>query len=531
METQGVRRLLLLYTVIYGAGVTAIALAALTVVWLGLAANIWPAFLIAAVILGFLFYVVLSRVREFRSLQHIAGPKPNFFLGNMKDLLSYGHGGRHRALEVLHEEYGALVRLHLAWGSAPFVSLSYASNNIQKRDLDSHRRADRTMLPRSLMGIEGGEEHKAHRQVISPSLTTHSVSDRIYVLKEVSARYVEKWKDIDGAYDGLQSDLHDWSVNCLSTFLFGEDWIEPSDFKHYHHSLAAIEEEVSFRAFHPFFVRWIFPRRLMRVKAAYRDVAAVLDSVMRRRELRVPVTCPAHERPKDLLDQLTFSKSATAARLSHKDRVEELMSLILGGADPMAYVISQALVLLSLNRETQEKAREYAEAGSRAYSDASRRGAGAAGEIENTGPDPFVKNIVYETLRLFPPVPFSAKFSKNHEVVEMEKRIPPGTVIMWMKNVVGKNAQIFRDPDAFNPDRYSARDGERDTTSSFLPFGAGPRHCVGNRLAETQCAVMLAEILKHFRIDPVENADVKFRSTISVLPSTVPVKLVAIQSA
>lgn len=529
METQSVRRLLLLYTVIYAAGVTAIALAAIAAVWLGLAYGVWPAFLAAAVLLGLLLYVILTRVREFRSLQHVAGPKPSFFLGNTKDLLAYGHGGRHRALETLHEEYGALVRLHLAWGSAPFVSLSYASNNIQKRDLDSHRRADRTMLPRSLMGIEGGEEHKAHRQVISPSLTTHSVSDRIYVLKEVSARYVEKWKGIEGAHDALQSDLHDWSVNCLSTFLFGEDWVEPSDFEHYHHSLAAIEEEVSFRAFHPFFVRWIFPRRLMRVNAAYRDVAAVLDSVIRRRELRVPATCPAHERPKDLLDQLTLSKSATAARLSHKDRVEELMSLILGGADPMAYVISQALVLLSLNPETQQKARERAEAGSRTHSDASRRGAGAAREI--SGPDPFVKNIVYETLRLFPPVPFSAKFSKNHEVVEMGKRIPPGTVVMWMKNVVGKNAEVFRDPEAFNPERYSAIDGERDSTSSFLPFGAGPRHCVGNRLAETQCAVMLTEILKHFHIDPVVDADVKFRSTISVVPSTVPVKLVAIQSA
>jgi cytochrome P450 len=517
--------------VIYAAGIIVTVLAAFAAVWLGLVHDIWPAFLIPVVLLGVLIYVVLTRVREFRSLQHVAGPKPTFFLGNMKDLLAYGHGGRHRALEVLHEEYGALVRLHLAWGSAPFVSLSYASNNIQKRDLDSHRRADRTMLPRSLMGIEGGEEHKSHRQVISPSLTTQRVSDRTYVLKEVSARYVEKWKGIDGAHDGLQSDLHDWSVNCLSMFLFGEDWIEPSDFEHYHHSLAAIEEEVSFRAFHPFFVRWIFPRRLMRVNAAYRDVAAILDSVIRRRQLRVPATCPAHERPKDLLDQLTQSKSATAAQLSHKDRVEELMSLILGGADPMAYVISQALVLLSLNPETQEKAREYAEAGSRTRSDAPRRGAGAAVTIENTGPDPFVKNIVYETLRLFPPVPFSAKFSKSHDVVEMGRRIPPGTVIMWMKNVVGKNTEIFRDPEAFNPDRYSAIDGERDTTSSFLPFGAGPRHCVGNRLAETQCAVMLTEILKHFHIDPVVDADVKFHSTISVVPSTVPVKLVAIQSA
>ncbi|WP_326592825.1 cytochrome P450 [Streptomyces sp. NBC_01294] len=506
MSMRSTRPLLSLYRAIYTAGVVAPLMAAMLALWFGLSRPSWTGLIIAAALIGLLLFIARRRLAEFRSLHHLPGPKPSFFLGNTVDLLAGGHGGRHETLQALHAEYGPIVRLHLAWGSSPFVSLSYVSPNLYKKDLDSHRRADRTVLARSLMGVEGGELHRSRRQVMSPSLTNRRVAERAYVLKDVSSVYVDKWKHVDETYDGLQSDLRDWSVNCLSAFLFGDDWHVQADLHEYHRALGAIEEEVSFRAFHPFFVRWIFPRRRRRVRSAYRQVAVVLGAVMSRREQRVPPSCPAHQRPDDLLDRLTQSP------WSSEDRVEEMMSLVLGGADPMSYVLSQALVMLSLDPHVQEKARKAIEA--------------APPEDGDTIPEPYVRNIVYETLRLFPPVPFSAKFTNDLTLEERGGNIPPGTVVMWMKNAIGKNPSIFSEADRFNPDRFSADSTEHDTINDFLPFGAGPRHCIGNRLAEQQCAVMLTEILKNFYVVPDESIEVSFHSTISVVPSAVPVRLV-----
>ncbi len=53
---------------------------------------------------------------------------------------------------------------------------------------------------------------------------------------------------------------------------------------------------------------------------------------------------------------------------------------------------------------------------------------------------------------------------------------------MWAKNVVGRNAAVFRDPKCFRPERFE-RSG-LESVASMLPFGAGPRHCIGNLLAE-----------------------------------------------
>lgn len=228
MGTLSIGRPFPLYRAIYTAGAGGILLAAAIAAGLGFTRLSWVALLVTLGLVGLLGFLVRSRWREFRSLRHLAGPRPSFLLGNLEQLLAYGHGGRERALAALHAEYGPVVRLHLAWGSTPFVSLSYASANLHRRELDSYRRADRTMLPRSLMGMAMDERHRAHRQAISPSLTSRAVAGRVAVLEEVSARYVDKWKRAPGTSDDLRSDIQDWSISCLSTFLFGETGTPPS---------------------------------------------------------------------------------------------------------------------------------------------------------------------------------------------------------------------------------------------------------------------------------------------------------------
>jgi cytochrome P450 len=522
-------RLLSIYGVVYGIGIAVWSLLIVAAAGAGIALSSWTALIISVALAGLLARVIAQRLREFRSLRHLPGPRPSMFLGNMRALFRYGHGDRERALVEMHDSYGPMVRIHLAWGTRPFVSLSYASANLASRELDSLRRADRTVLPRSLMGIESGEDHRDHRQVILPSLSQRSVLNRSYVLQRVSAQVVDGWKGDNGSHDGLQADIQDWSVNALSAFLFGDDWDDSVDLVGYRRALSTIEEEVSFRAFHPFFVRYLFRHRSTRVRKAYRDVAQVMESVTRRRIVRAPDGCLAQDRPKDMLERLRNASSpGRGMPWTSKDAIEEMMSLTLGGADPMAYVIGQALVLLSRDPQVQQRARDAVLAEQQVGTGSPRCPAG--GDAEG-GSDDLLRHVVYETLRLFPPVPFSAKVTGDHPIHEMGTTIPPGTTMMWMKNAVGRNPEVFDRPESFDPGRFErdSESGDHDSLSQFLPFGAGPRKCVGNRLAEQQCVLMLEQILQNFRIEPVENVDVRFHSTISVVPSAIPVRLVSIR--
>lgn len=445
-----------------------------------------------ALLLG---YAIWRRVLELRAHRDLPGPRPSFFLGNLGSLLSCGHGGRDRALLELHRAHGPIVRLHMAWGSAPFVSVSRVSDNLRRKDVDSNRRADGTILPRSLMGLPRGETHRRHRHELGPYFTPRAARSGAGRMAEVSRLYLETWRRGRTRHGTLPADLHHWSAHSLGVFLAGKDWAAGEDLSRYLDAIAGLEEVISTRTFHPFFVRWLLPRQRARARAAYRHLFDRFSDLLARRE-REP------DAGEDVLGHLT----RLGDRWSRAERVEEMISLVAGGTDAMSYTVAQALVLLSQHPTIQDEARAQVAALS----------AGAP-------PPPLLLHVIEETVRLYPPVPFSSKVSPGGGVVELGHHIPAGTNIMWMKTAVGRDAANFRDAERFDPGRFVC---PGQSMAQALPFGAGPRHCIGRGLAELNCASLLAAILRELDVVPAPVEGVTFTATVSVTPSAVPVRLV-----
>jgi len=453
------------------------------------------------------------RWREFRRYSHIPGPKPSFFVGNLRSLLLHEHGARDRALVELHRMYGPVVKVHMAWGSTPFVSLSVAPKELGHKDMDSNRVADNTVLPRSLMGLKKGERHTAHRLHMTPQFTPKAVLQGACRLEEVSTRYLRTWKSGTTLHGSLKADLHHWSANSLGSFLCGEEWEQRPDLSQYLAAIGELEEAISFRAFHPFFVRWLFPVRARRASVAYRYLFDHLEAAVERRLRRQATPGADDGRTRDVLDVLVGLKLAPAggkAKWSHQECVEELISLVAGGTDAMSYTLAQALHLLSRNPDVQDEARARA--------------------LEAQGDrNAFVLNVIHETMRLFPAVPFSSKISQTRSIEVEGVAIPAKTNLMWMKTAVGMNEALFADAARFNPSRFAVGPaGERPTESiaAAMPFGTGVRHCIGRHQAEHLCTQFLSAVLREFELVPLHDVAVTFSATVSVTPSSVPVRLV-----
>lgn len=462
----------------------------------GVALQVHPGLLTLPLSIALLLGRALARrARELRAYRAIPGPRPSFFLGNLHALLSRGHGGRDRALLELHRTHGPIVRLHMAWGSAPFVSVSRVSENLRRKDVDSNRRADGTILSRSLMGLGGGEAHRRHRQELGPLFTSRAVHAGAGRMAEVSRLYLEAWRRSRTRHGSLKADLHHWSAHSLGVFLAGKDWPAGEDLPRYLSAIGTLEEVISTRAFHPFFVRWLRPRQSARSATAYRYLFELFSELIARRE-----------RGPDGGDDVLGHLARLGDRWSPAERAEEMISLVAGGTDAMSYTVAQALVLLSRHPAIQDETRAHIEA----------LPAGAA-------PPPILHHVIEETIRLFPPVPFSSKVAPRGGVIELGHHLPAGTNLMWMKTAVGRDAAVFSDAERFDPRRFLCK---RESMARALPFGAGPRHCIGRGLAEVNCASLLAAILRELDIEPAPVESVTFTATVSVTPSAVPVRLV-----
>ncbi|HET6361798.1 MAG TPA: cytochrome P450, partial [Gemmatimonadota bacterium] len=130
---------------------------------------------------------------------------------------------------------------------------------------------------------------------------------------------------------------------------------------------------------------------------------------------------------------------------------------------------------------------------------------------------PFTERVVKESMRLYPPA-----YSFGREALEDDEilgwPVTAGTTLFVFPWVLHRDARFYPAPLAFDPDRWTA-DFERDLPRlAYLPFGAGPRMCVGREFARMELVLIMAAIAQRFRIEwgaerPVPMASITLRPT------------------
>jgi cytochrome P450 len=128
---------------------------------------------------------------------------------------------------------------------------------------------------------------------------------------------------------------------------------------------------------------------------------------------------------------------------------------------------------------------------------------------------PYLRAIVKEALRMYPVTGVSTRVL-NSDMVLCGYQVPAGTGVISHTSLLGRNPNLYVEPDSFMPERW-LRTGDSDHVHSFawLPFGFGPRMCIGRRIAELEMHLLLARISQTFVLKPDEKTLLsKYRGVI-----------------
>jgi cytochrome P450 len=155
---------------------------------------------------------------------------------------------------------------------------------------------------------------------------------------------------------------------------------------------------------------------------------------------------------------------------------DNLLAFIVAGPETTALTLAWALYLLAFDPEVQRRAAIEARA--------------ALGGRPATAADlprlPYIRQIVDETLRLYPPAAFLSRTARRADTLGGREGRPGDTIMLW------------DEPDRFDPGRFAPDAPPRDRFA-FLPFGAGPRICIGASFALQEAVIVLATLLDRFR--------------------------------
>jgi cytochrome P450 len=225
----------------------------------------------------------------------------------------------------------------------------------------------------------------------------------------------------------------------------------------------------------------------------------------------------------DLLSMLLASvdsesgETGQAAKMSDEQVRDECLTVLLAGHETTANALSFALWLLAHHPEVQEKL---------AYECRVALGDRAAG-AEDYARLPFAEQVFAEALRLYPPVWVTARTAaEDYEYRGMTIR--KGTILLAPQFAVHRDPRWWREPEMFDPSRFTpAAKGARPKLAYF-PFGAGSRQCIGEGLAWMEGVLALATMIKDWRLSPASanEGPIRISPAISLRPKgPVPLQL------
>lgn len=227
-----------------------------------------------------------------------------------------------------------------------------------------------------------------------------------------------------------------------------------------------------------------------------------------------------HAKPTEKLDQISGSliQSLFDAIGDEKLVADAALNYLSAGRDTVAQALTWTFYLLMRHPHILQQLREVI-AASKDGSELNQ-----ALDPDRVSPTnmPFVLAVFYETLRLYPPIPFEVKQAQQDTTLPDGTFLPATSVILWCPWAMGRSSHIWgEDANEYRPERWLSEDGQvqHRSAAEFPVFNGGQRLCLGKKMAEVMAVQVIATLVAKFDFEP---AYVGERESVSSL--TLPMK-------
>jgi cytochrome P450 len=253
--------------------------------------------------------------------------------------------------------------------------------------------------------------------------------------------------------------------------------------------------------------RWVPDPGRKRIQRAVRDLDQIIYGLIgeRRREREAN---PTKERD-DLLERLMAAEDeeGDGARLTETEIRDELVTLFLAGHETTAQTLTWTWYLLSQHPEIQK----------RLHAELDSVLGGRTPTYDDLEGLPYTDQVVSEALRLYPPVYLIARRAIADTKIggyDIEKN---AELALWVY-LTQRDARWFERPEQFRPERFRTEARASIPRGAYLPFGLGPRTCIGKTFALIEARIILATLAQRFRFELASGQRIGIRPRITLTP-------------
>jgi cytochrome P450 len=353
-----------------------------------------------------------------------------------------------------------------------------------------------------------GDVWSRQRRLMQPAFQRQRLAPFSSVVTDATARMLDHWRGSAdrGESINVASQMMRLTLGVIARMMFSTDVTNPDQVgAAFTTALAEAMERMTALVALP---DWLPVPGKLRFKRALGTLDSVVSKIIREHR-------DGSRTDHNLISMLMAEREETQRGFDDQELRDQVLTMLLAGHETTASSLAWTLYLLD----------RHPEAGARVRAEVDRVLAGRTPAYDDIPRLVWTRMVYEEALRLYPPVWLIPRRALSTDEVG-GYHIPTGSDVLISPYVIHRRPDYWVEPEAFDPERFSAAESAGRLRFSYLPFGAGPRACIGSSLAIMEALLILAMITQQYRLRLVPGHPVvpeplltlRFRHGLAMLP-------------
>jgi enediyne biosynthesis protein E7 len=340
------------------------------------------------------------------------------------------------------------------------------------------------LLGNGIMTSEG-ELWTRQRYMMQPLFHRRVIAKFAHVIDEVNERFIARWEVAcrSGEPINLTDEMSELTLEIVLRSILGRD----------------LDHLTQRMGVNPFEVLTKEPARNLDFVIKFRSLTKLLVGLIAGRRSETSARA-------DFLGMLMSARDKeTGQGMNEGQLINEVMTLIVAGHETTASGLNWTWYLLS----------QHPEVAARLYAEIDAAPVTAAPSLTQMESLDYTQQVINETLRLYPPGWLLFRHTIDGDSLGGYP-VPPNTDVLLPLYLTHRHPKFWKHPEGFSPERFAAGNDADRPRYAYVPFAAGPRHCIGESLALYEMLMHVYKVARHYRFTYVADKPIELEAGINL---------------
>jgi cytochrome P450 len=354
-------------------------------------------------------------------------------------------------------------------------------------------------LGKGLITLEG-EQWRRHRRIMAPAFDFQSITAAVPVMAASAERVLARWDRLaDAGTIEMVEEMRRATLRIIAETMFAadasgiEDLVADTVARYQRRLRPSLLDLIGM----PEWVPQLRQRYFGRV--VFAELTRAIDRIIEDRKAKPDVARP------DLLSRLVAAHDG--GPLTPKEIRSEVVTIFMAGHETTALALTWTWYLLSLHPESRGKLE----------AELDRVLQGRTPSAADVPQLVYTRMVIDETLRLYPPAHTISRQALGPDEI-CGVKVKKGAIVFMMPWLLHRHRTLWDEPLRFMPERFAPERADARPRFGYIPFGAGPRICIGAAFALTEAVVLLAALAQRYRPQLVRGEEVEPAGLITLRP-------------